>query len=185
MPALLAHRYFFALLPDPISRARIHAWAERKLGPEGIQGPDRLHLTLAITPDFAAPQPRLADALARAGERANGTSFDLLLDKLSIGARSVAVRPAHIQLPLRSLQARIVRAMHANGGNIRSGWTFSPHLTLAYRTSRPSTQPVKDRGWRVHEFVLIHSLVGLTRHELLGRWPLGENPVVQLSLFPA
>jgi len=37
----------------------------------------------------------------------------------------------------------------------------------------------------VTEFVLVHSLYGLTRHEVLGRWPLRPQPDAQLSLFAA
>lgn len=185
MSALLAHRYFFALLPDPIARSRIHAWAERTLGPEGLQAADRLHVTLAITADFGTPQPGLAEMLLRAGNRVRAAPFELVLDRLSIGARSAALRPAHSRAPLRELQARIERAMAHEGAAMRPGWKFNPHVTLGYRASRPSTQPVRDRGWRVSEFVLIHSLVGLTRHEVLGRWRLECQPSVQLPLFLA
>jgi 2'-5' RNA ligase len=183
MGALLAHRYFFALLPDPVARARIHAWAERTLGPEGLQAADRLHVTLAITADFATPPPGLAETLLRAGERVRAAPFDLVLDRQSTGGRSVALRPAHSHASLRELQARIARAMANEGIATRPGWKFNPHVTLAYRESRPETRPVKNRGWRVNEFVLIHSLVGLTRHEVLGRWRLEHQPDAQLPLF--
>jgi 2'-5' RNA ligase len=185
MGALLAHRYFFALLPDPVSRSRIRAWAERALGAEGLQAADRLHVTLAITADFTTPQLPLADALMRAGGRVRAAPFDLVLDRLSIGGRSAALRPAHSQAPLRELQARIARAMMREGVAMRPDWKFSPHVTLAYHDSRPVTRPVKDRGWPVSEFALIHSLVGLTRHEVLGRWRLEHQPDAQLPLFLA
>jgi 2'-5' RNA ligase len=183
--AILAHRYFFAALPDPVSAARIHAWAERTLGPYGMQGAERLHVTLAITDDFAAPQSSLVEALIRAGERLAAAPFDLLLDRLSIGGRSIALRSGHIQPAMRELQARIARALAAEGTGMRQGWRFSPHVTLGYRESPSSTQPVANLGWTVSEVALIHSLVGVTRHEILGRWPLDPRPDPQLSLFSA
>ena len=182
---ILAHRYFFAAVPDPVSAARIHAWAERKLGPEGMLAAERLHVTLAITDDFAAPQPGIVRVLMEAAERIAATPFELLLDRLSIGGRSIALRPGHTQPPLRELHARIAGGMDEAGIALRTGWRFSPHVTLGYRESSPSTRPVADLGWTVSEFALIHSLVGLSRHELLGRWALAPRPDPQLSLFSA
>ena len=181
--AILAHRYFFAAVPDPVSAARIHAWAERKLGPEGMLAAERLHVTLAITDDFGSPQPRLVEKLMQVGEQAKAAPFELLLDRLSIGGRSIALRPGHTQPPLRELQGQIAQAMADAGAAMRHGWRFSPHVTLGYRDSLPSTRPVADLGWTVSEFALIHSLVGVTRHELLGRWSLDPRPDPQFSLF--
>jgi len=181
--SLLAHRYFFAALPDPVSASRIRAWAERKIGPEGLLDARRLHVTLAITPDFSAPQPALVEALLRAGERVTTASFELMLDRLSVGTRSTALRPGHSQPPSLALHNQLADAMAIEGVEMREGWRYSPHVTLAYRQRLPSTQPVTDRGWAVNEFVLIHSLVGLTRHEVIGRWVLQPDP--QLSFFSA
>jgi hypothetical protein len=36
-------------------------------------------------------------------------------------------------------------------------------------------QFVETVGWSVREFVLVHSLLGQTRHVLLARWPLQER----------
>lgn len=179
--SLLAHRYFFAALPDPVSASRIHAWAERTLGPEGMLDAKRLHVTLAITPDFSAPRP--VEPLLRAGERVAACAFDLVLDRLSIGTRSIALRPGHSQRAAIELHGAIADAMAIEGVEMRDDWRFNPHMTLAYRQSLPATRPVTDRGWGAGEFVLIHSLVGLTRHEVLGRWPLRPDP--QLSFFTA
>lgn len=180
---LLAHRYFFAALPDRVSASRIHAWAERTLGPEGLLEAKRLHVTLAITDDFPEAQPALAGAMLRSGERVAASSFDMVLDRLSVGTRSTALRPGHGQPPLTALHKDIAEAMAGEGVEMREGWRFSPHVTLAYRESLPATRPVTDRGWAVGNFALVHSLVGLTRHEVLGSWALGPDP--QLSLFSA
>jgi len=180
------HRYFFAALPDPISRARIHAWTERRLGNLGLQSADRLHLTLAITGDFLEPQLALVEALIRTGNAIHRGAFDLPLNRLSVGGRSSALRPAKAVPPLRTLQADLARQMAREGVAMRSDWKFSPHVTLNYRDSRPVTQAINDRGWRVDEFVLVHSLVGLTRYEVLARWRLDdEEPNPQLLLFSA
>lgn len=49
---------------------------------------------------------------------------------------------------------------------------FNPHVTLMRgRAARPD-EIVETIRWHVSEFVLIHSLVGESRHEVLARWPL-------------
>ena len=180
--APLKHRYFFALLPDEVTARRIHAFAEGQFGEKGLMRTDRLHVTLAITEDFDAPHPALADALCRAGEKVSAEPFEIRLDQLSGGRRTVALRPAHSIASLRSLQAQVSRAMTGEGVPMRPEWQFNPHVTLVYRDAEPVTRPIEAFGWTVREFVLIQSLVGLTRHQILGHWPLAN---VQPSLFPA
>jgi 2'-5' RNA ligase len=181
----IRHRYFFAIRPDGRTARRTHAFAESALGPEGLLRADRLHVTLAITGDFEIPQPALAEALLHAGSAVRARPFDLVLDRRSTSPRTIALRPAHVVPELRALGAAIFRAMAREGIALREGWSFSPHMTLAYRPGRPSQEAAQEIGWPVTEFALVHSLVGATRHETLGRWPLEPMPEAQLSLFAA
>lgn len=175
------HRYFFALLPDAMAARRIQAFAERQFGEKGLMRADRLHVTLAITADFNAAYPALAEALRRAGDMVAAAPFDLALDQLSRTRETAALRSAHGLPPLRALQEAIARAMAAQGVPMRPNWRFNPHVTLMYRKGDPLLlRPVENFGWAVREFVLIESLVGATRHNQLGRWSLSA---AQPSLF--
>jgi 2'-5' RNA ligase len=49
---------------------------------------------------------------------------------------------------------------------------FTPHLTLLYDNRYVEGRDVEPIAWSVREFVLIHSVLGKTRHIHLGRWPL-------------
>ena len=49
---------------------------------------------------------------------------------------------------------------------------FNPHVTLLYDRALAPEAPVEPVSWTVSEFVLIHSLLGQTRHIVLGRWAL-------------
>ncbi len=147
--ALLAHRYFFALLPDAMTARRIHAFAERTFGPKGLMRPERLHVTLAITADFDAPDAAMVDALLRAGDAVAADPFELMLDRLSGGQRTVALRPAHSLPPLRKFQARIAAAMAEQRVPMRPGYSFSPHLTLVYRDGETIAPPTQGFGARV------------------------------------
>ena len=168
----LAHRWFFALKPDEITARRTHAFAERELGEGGLLPPERHHVTLALTTDFERAPPGLVAALLRAGDAVTAAPFDLLLDQLSGSARTVALRPSHAVPPLRDLQRRIVAAMAAQGVVLRPDWAFNPHETLCYRKGTPFQRPVEGFRWAVSAFVLVHSFVGLSRHETLRQWPL-------------
>ncbi|HEY5413104.1 MAG TPA: hypothetical protein VIJ94_20520 [Caulobacteraceae bacterium] len=46
------------------------------------------------------------------------------------------------------------------------------HVTLAWSELFVPEQPIPPISWTAREFVLIDSLQGAGRHQLLGRWPL-------------
>jgi 2'-5' RNA ligase len=50
--------------------------------------------------------------------------------------------------------------------------SLTPHMTLMYPAQFVEKQPVDPIRWRAGEFVLIDSLQGHGRHEIVGRWPL-------------
>ncbi|BAK65011.1 putative 2'-5' RNA ligase [Sphingobium sp. SYK-6] len=182
-PSLTAHRFFFALRPDPVTARRTHAFAESECGQTGLLEPERLHVTLALTPDRTdAPAP-LIEALRRAGDTVRAAPFDLSLDRLSAGRHTIALRPGRTVAPLVDLQARIVSAMAEHDVALRPDWAFSPHETLCYRKGEPFSRPVTGFGWPVRDFVRIHSFVGLHRHDVVARWPLRSPEPVQGSLF--
>lgn len=181
----VSHRFFFALKPDPVTARQTHAFAEAELGAKGLLEPDRLHVTLAITADMPTVPSGLIDALQRAGAAVRAESFDVLLDHLSGGGSTVALRPARVIRSLQALQAQIAAAMTQERIAVREGWRFSPHLTLCYRKGAgPIDKAVTGFRWQATDFVLIHSFVGWHRHDILARWQLcGAEEDVQPRLL--
>jgi 2'-5' RNA ligase len=49
---------------------------------------------------------------------------------------------------------------------------YTPHMTLLYDPRYLAAREVTPVEWTAREFVLIHSLIGKARYEVLGRWPL-------------
>ena len=49
---------------------------------------------------------------------------------------------------------------------------FCPHISLIWSPDSVPERAVEPFSWMVREFVLIHSVCGQGRHEVLGRWPL-------------
>jgi 2'-5' RNA ligase len=74
---------------------------------------------------------------------------------------------------LEALHAVIGERMAAAG---LARWVkpgFVPHVTLLYDDRGIAPQAIEPIAWTVHEFVLVHSLLGRgTEHRVLGRWPL-------------
>lgn len=60
--------------------------------------------------------------------------------------------------------------MKTNG--LRSSDHFVPHMTLAYDQKFIPRQPIDPISFGAREFILIHSLRGLTVYKDLDRWPL-------------
>src|SRR5713101_613370 len=52
---------------------------------------------------------------------------------------------------------------------------YTPPLTLLYGDRFVADHPVEPVGWTVHEFVLVHSLLGRSRYLLVARFPLGAQ----------
>jgi 2'-5' RNA ligase len=97
-----------------------------------------------------------------------------MLDRLSGGSNTIALRPGHAIPALQALHRSIATAMAKEGLAMREGWRFSPHMTLCYRKGMaPMDRAIAGFRWHAHDFVLIHSFVGWHRHDILGRWPLG------------
>ena len=75
-------------------------------------------------------------------------------------------------LGVELLYAAIHKALVAGTMAPRREPPFQPHVSLLWdKTPAPRTF-VEPIGWTAREFVLLDSLFGEGRHEILGRWPL-------------
>lgn len=166
------HRLFFALRP-PIREARQIAHAALWLG-SGDSGlrPEHLHVTMAIlddSDDFPATE---AEAMKLAGEMIGAAPVHLMFDMAARSNRSMALRARRKNAALAALRTQIVDAMARQSLPQRQGYEFNPHMTLYYRDGAPGSRQITPVQWIADELLLIHSHVGLTRHDVLGRWPL-------------
>jgi RNA 2',3'-cyclic 3'-phosphodiesterase len=78
---------------------------------------------------------------------------------------------------LQVFRQSLCSALEQSGVFRRTHLPYTPHVTLLYdrsegRARRRLEQKVEPVGWTVREFVLVHSLLGQTRHVALRRWPL-------------
>ena len=176
-------RLFFAVQPDAATAAQVHALAQQLAQLHGLQGrplgTDRYHVTLAFLGDHAGLAETLLDQATAAGDALAQPAFDIELDEVRSFARGQGVplvlcgRGAGIA-GLEQLAAGLRAGLEPFG--LAERRTYRPHLTLLRDDRALAVQPVPPVAWRATEFVLVRSLIGQGRHEVLRRWALQDAP---------
>lgn len=165
------HRFFFCLRPPALVAAAVGRFRESLGLAGGAVSDERLHLTLAITDDHPAYPRSLVDRLLEIGDATSAEPVAVTLDRLSSNGSVVALRPSRSLPQLAALRRELGRRFSCSGIQ-REGWRFNPHVTLTYRKCQPFLRHVAPFVWEAAEVVLVHSLLGKTKHVELGRWPL-------------
>jgi len=171
-------RLFFALWPDPATRAalaRLLRLDSIDLGrPVTVAN---LHLTLAF---LGACDRAQRDGVESLAARLTGSPFILTLNRLGCWSRSRIVWSAPETTP--AALAGLVGGLHealAARGLVAERRPFHAHVTLARRVSgaRPD-QPHPPIRWPVDAFCLVASETRSegARYRVLRRWPLLGGP---------
>ncbi len=163
------HRLFFAVRPSRQAAAR--AWRlatelQRDYGGRVIP-PERLHVTLALV--SRTPGPPDSSAVDHAGRAAATVAlrpFTVALNRLQKWTPIVLVGDEGV-IGLELLHAALARAL---GRDPDAG--FVAHMSLVWNSDPIAERTVEPFRWSVGEFLLIHSVRGDSRHDVLGRWPL-------------
>lgn len=174
------YRLFFALKPPMVVARQIDHFAQELESESARIAPAHQHVTLGITADWPDYPYEQIKALRRSAGRIMAAPFDLWLDRVTMGGRSVALRPSHRIDGLKQVQQQVAEAMQRAGVTSRPGWRFQPHQTLFYRDGPPMQRRIAGFGWRVDSVVLLCSHVGRTRHDVVGTWPLQGNAQYRL-----
>lgn len=180
-PRDIAHRLYFAILPEPRVAARMVTIAADLQQRQGLTGRRKraglLHVSLAKVGEGGdLPEAAVAAAL-RAGAMIEHRPFEVSFDRVASfngGAnRAQVLRCGKGAANLVSLGHMLERAMERAGLGRRVPKDFAPHVTLRYDRERVrETMLDAPVSWTVREFVLVHSLVGRGRHIHVARWPL-------------
>lgn len=172
-------RLFYALLPDVKSAGQIIELARRlrtDYHPKGALIPsERLHVTLVFLGDFAGLPTGIVLSALVAGEQLKGAPFDLTFDRLQKfghGKQAVVLRGADVAPGVNEFRRRLVEAMLYQGLKPAGPTGFTAHITLMYYDGPIKEEQVAPISWTAKEFVLVRSLIGKGRHEILGSWLL-------------
>jgi 2'-5' RNA ligase len=178
-------RLFLALFPPPETALEIAELAARIRGDHALRGRPleaaRFHITLNHLGDYAGlPPDTVRQAGAAAAEAAAATQpFAMTFDR----AESFASMPRNRPLVLRGGEVGLaaLMAFHQTLGTALKKkanlgqWAkpgYTPHVTLLYDDILLGPTAVPTVAWTAGEVVLVHSLLGETRHVHLARWPL-------------
>ena len=180
--------FFFALLPDEQAREEMTRAGERFRKSHRLIGtpvdPRDLHLTLC---DMGKPEwleHSLESVLMAAAGQVQASAFSVALDS---AMRLSAARDNQYPFVLGAdnssaaaalaLRRAIAEAQQQLGLRVAGVSSYLPHVTLLRGSSIDAVQEsMTPIGWVAREFVLIRSFFGQSRHEVIGRWPLGVAP---------
>lgn len=179
---MTGHKLFFALRPDDETAERIARFATTEHEARGLQPrlrPSRIfHITLHYFGGFdGEPDARLVATAQRAAAEVVRPAFDLRFDHFTSWGDEHATKHPFVLTggqgleAVRELRDALVERLVAHGLAAPER-DYEPHLTLRYDKRRAPAWPVDLPGWVASEFVLVKSPQGLTRHDVIGRWPL-------------
>ncbi len=176
-------RLFLALFRDEIAAKRIAALASAECARHGLRGKplrqDRLHVTLFHLGDWSGVPADVVAAAGGAAEALRAPAFELAFDTVASFPGRRAQKPFVLKAgtgndALRAFHARLALELNRHGLARWTGERFEPHATLAYDSLLVAPHPVEPVGWTAREFVLVHSLLGQTKHVPLARWTLAS-----------
>jgi RNA 2',3'-cyclic 3'-phosphodiesterase len=168
---------FFGLHPPPDIIERVCQVGRNVQLKHGLTCPlvQNPHVTLLGINDY-----RMTTKAAIAGLRA--AAANIITPPFRIGLRRLLSFENSRQRPfvlagdgdtvpgLIMFQQQLVLALRHTGFRFRIS-TFTPHITLFYAPADLGEHFIDEIDWTAADFVLIHSLYGHGKHEVLGRWP--------------
>lgn len=163
---------YIMLKPDPALAALMDA-CRRMFGLDSSYPRDRLHCTLLPLWDRRLASDRLLAATCAALDAFDSEPFTLVLTRID----GLALRAGKTRDVVRC-QRGLVRWL-ARAGVLSRDYSFTPHVSLAYRGAGVASRPITPLHWDVTNIALIESVHG-EGHRELGRWPLKSR---QLPLF--
>lgn len=179
---MTGHKLFFALRPDEETAERIARAVTAEHAARGLPArlrPSRIfHITLHYFGYFdGEPDARVVGPAMRAAAEVVRPAFDLHFDGFTSwgepgsGKHPFVLTGGQGLEAVRELQAALLERLLAHG-LAAPARDYRPHLTLRYDKRPAPAWPVELPGWVASEFELVQSPQGLTRHEVIARWPL-------------
>jgi 2'-5' RNA ligase len=175
------HKIFFAIRPEATAADGLYRLAHRERSRRGMTGwPTRaelLHVSLNSLGAHREPPRRLIVRAIDACRAISARPFVVSFNRLGSWGRGDGQRPFVLRgdegmAGVYALHDAIHRALAAAGVVRPRPRDFEPHLTLLRDRIAAPEEIIEPVSWRVREFVLLDSVHGEGRHELLGRWVL-------------
>lgn len=179
----ITDRLFFAIFPDAACAARIARLAQDLRLQLGLNGnpfrTERFHVTLNFLGDFSGVPHDVVAMAATAAAAVATAPFEVAFDRASSfggksGGRPFVLRGGEGIAALTRFQRALGVSLTKAGLAAEKERHYTPHLTLLYDDRTIAERAVETIRWTVHEFVLVHSLLGRSQYTPLERWPLDD-----------
>ncbi len=175
-------RLLFAIFPSAEAAAQADGVAQSLRQALGLAGRplavDRLHVTLHHLGDYVGLPNGVVEAARQAAAAVTAAPFEVVFDRAASFASRPGGNPFVLQgepgglAELSAFRRDLGEALARVGLGRWAKPQFTPHMTLLYDDKVVEARPVEPVRWTVGEFVLVHSLLGKTRHIPLARRPL-------------
>jgi 2'-5' RNA ligase len=176
-------RLFLALFPPAAAAEQLAALSAQQRIACGLSGQplktDRFHITLHHLGDYAGFPPGLVEAAKTAAASVRMPPFEVRVDQaMSFTNRNQRRNGPFVLLAndtwegVWTLQRVLGIALAKAGLGRHAEKEFVPHVTMLYDDAVVPQHEVPPVSWLATDFVLVHSLIGQTKHIHLGRWPL-------------
>lgn len=141
---------------------------------------DNLHVTLNPVGGYLKLSETDVFTVSEVMSSLRAAPFEVSFDRIANfanGNRNLMVLCNAIRSEeLMDLHVQLAKEMWAAGMTFTYNPRFMPHMTLSYGDAEiAETVLAEPIRWMVRQVVLIHSLVGESRYEYLGRWPLSDD----------
>lgn len=170
----------FVIRPDRVAAGRALSLGAALSSKHGLKGrplpPERLHITLQCLPSERRDAAYFVPVANEIAAGLQSHSIELSLTK-ALSFRSGRgsypfVLSGEPDEELKGLFDDLGQGMKAVGLGRYVSKSLTPHMTLLYDATMVAPEPIEPVTWRATELLLIHSLRGLGRHDVLARWPL-------------
>jgi RNA 2',3'-cyclic 3'-phosphodiesterase len=181
-PAVPTDRLFLAVFPEPQHAAQLETLATRCLAAQGRNGKPveagRLHVTLFHLGDYTELPPGLVAQATDALSHLAAEPFSIRFDRVGgfssrQGSGALVLTASEGNEALYALHKQLAAHLRTAALAQHTRDSFTPHMTLAYDRAAVTFEPIEPITWPAREVLLIHSLLGKTRHIRLAGKVLG------------
>src|SRR5579864_1340720 len=174
---------FFCLYPPPEVAQSACRLARRLRGELALKGIPRRSRCLHVSLLGLGLHGGLPEAIIETASKAVRTiavrrfliSFDRVVNFGSAPNRALVLAGEEGVTGIEMLRHQLLAELRRR--RLVRSWDkqFAPHMTLLYDPAEVRERTVEEIGWTATELVLVRSLFGYGRHEVLGRWPLSSS----------
>lgn len=162
-------RYFLACRPEPQWYPEFQRICDALGLPARL---DMLHLTLCVVGETTERDDFVRRRVGRALDGQQLHSFAINLSRVVAGRHGAYARSFGSQPEIQDFFLLLIRLLGECGIEpLHREFGLHPHVTLGYRPCEAELLRIPVQ-WFPSELLLIESELGLTKHNVLRRWPL-------------